>query len=423
MSPKESIYQRLPFYYGWLVFLATFLTLMFMFGLRYSIGVFFVPIQKEFGWSSAVTAGSLTVFFWVYGVFALFISKLYKSIGIRKIILLGGIFLGLGGIIASFTTELWQLYLSWGVLAAIGSSILYTVPNMVLGRFFLKNRGKAVGWSSIGISVGQAVIIPFSAWIVANYGWRYSFLLLGTFVIIGVALPGYLIFRDSPESIGLKKDGGKFISDEKEQSEKIEKSSYKVLTLSEILKTRTFRYILVSYFFQVGGTVSLLTFVVPHIIQLGIDPLLAASAIGVIGIMSAIGSFVFGFISDWIGRKYTIAIALTGMATAMLVSTIIPPNIIALYAWVTLYGLTYGGAPEQYASIVQDYYGTGGDVALYGWVMFFGALGGGLFPLISGYLFDITGNYYASLIFLGVGVVGGLASMLLVKPPKKIETV
>jgi cyanate permease len=55
--------------------------------------------------------------------------------------------------------------------------------------------------------------------------------------------------------------------------------------------------------------------------------------------------------------------------------------------------------------------------------MFFGALGGGLFPLISGYLFDITGNYYASLIFLGVGVVGGLASMLLVKPPKKIETV
>jgi hypothetical protein len=63
MTEQPTIYERLPFYYGWLVFIATFLAYMFMYGLRYSVGVFFVPIQDEFGWTSVTTAGAVTVFF------------------------------------------------------------------------------------------------------------------------------------------------------------------------------------------------------------------------------------------------------------------------------------------------------------------------------------------------------------------------
>ena len=92
---------------------------------------------------------------------------------------------------------------------------------------------------------------------------------------------------------------------------------------------------------------------------------------------------------------------------------------IALYAWVTIYGLTYGGAPEQYASCVADFFGAKGDIDLFGWIMFSGALGGGLFPLIGGYLCDITGSYYASLFLLGFVMICALTAMLFVKPPKK----
>ena len=62
--------KSLPFYYGWVVFAVTFLIYMFMYGLRYSVGVFFIPIQQEFGWSTAVTASAVTVFFWVYATAA-----------------------------------------------------------------------------------------------------------------------------------------------------------------------------------------------------------------------------------------------------------------------------------------------------------------------------------------------------------------
>lgn len=415
MSQKRSFYERLPFFYGWLIFLATLLSYMFMYGLRYSVGVFFVPIQSEFGWTSAMTAGAVTVFFWVYGFAALFVGRLCERIGVRKTVSLGGLLLGVGGFLASLATELWHLYASWGILAAIGSSILYTIPNMVLGRFFLKHRGKAVGWSSIGISAAQAILVPFAAWAVVQYGWRPAYMILSAFVIVGVSIPGYLIFRESPESIGLTKDGVKLASLQEGRDVEDGHSGVTGWTAKEALGTRSFRLILLSYFFQVGGVVSLLTFVVPHIIWLGIDPLVASTAFSVIGVMSAVGSLVFGFVSDLIGRKYTIALTTTGIAASMFVSTVIPPDILLLYAWVTLYGLFYGDAPEQYAAIVTDYFGSREDITLFGYVMFAGALGGGLFPLIGGYLKDLTGSYYASLLFLGAGMLGALTTILPVR--------
>jgi len=419
MPEQESIYQRLPFYYGWLIFLATFMVFMLMYGLRYSVGVFFVPLQREFGWTSAMTAGAVTMFFWVYGFSAIFVGRLYERLGIRKVILLGGILLGTGGILSSLTQSLWQLYFSWGVVAAIGSSILYVIPNMILARFFVRHRGKAVGWASTGISVGQAVLVPFAAWIIATYGWRLSYAIMGSFVIFGVSFLGYIVFRENPESIGLIPDGGKLDPNERTQGLDRKKSTKEEWTTRGALRTHSFRFLLLSYFFTVGSIISLMTFIVPHIIQLGIDPFLAATTFGVIGVMSACGSLVFGVVSDWMGRRNTIITSATGLAVSMFVSAIIPPDIILLYAWMTLYGLSYGGIPEQYAAIVADYFPSRKDVALFGCVTAVGALGGGLFPLIGGFLADLTGSYHASLTFLGLGMVAALVAILQVKQPRR----
>ncbi|MEE9510183.1 MAG: MFS transporter, partial [Candidatus Bathyarchaeia archaeon] len=151
---KEPIYRRLPIYYGWIIFLMSVLTYLFMYGLRYSMGVFFVPLQDQFGWTNAMTTGAVTTFFWVYGLSGIFVGRLLERIGVRKSMFVGGLLLGSGGVLSSLVNDLWQLYVTWGVIAAMGASILYILPNMILARFFLKNRGKAIGWSSIGISLG-----------------------------------------------------------------------------------------------------------------------------------------------------------------------------------------------------------------------------------------------------------------------------
>ncbi len=417
MSSERSIYHRFPFYYGWLIFLETLLIYVFMYGLRYSVGVFFVPLQEEFGWTSTMTSGAVTVFFFVYGLTGLFVGRLSVTIGVRKALFVGGLLLGVGGILSSFTSALWHLYFSWGVVAAMGSSILYTIPNMILSRFFSRHRGKAVGWSSIGISIGQAVLVPFSASVIEFSGWRTAYILLSTFVLLGISCLGYLVFRESPESIGLKIDGGELTTSDQEP--KVEETLEADWLMSDAFQTRTFKLLLVSYFFQVGSIISLLTFVVPHVRRLGVDPLVASTVFSVIGLMSAIGSFIFGVVSDKIGRKSTIIVTAIGLTISMFVSLFIPPNIFSLYVWVTLYGLTYGGIPEQYAAIVADYFKSKQDISLFGYLMFVGALGGSLFPLVGGYLADLTGDYYASLTFLGIGMFCALLTVLPIKPPKK----
>ena len=405
---------RLPFFYGWVVFVLTFLIYMFMYGLRYSVGIFFTPIQQEFGWSTAATASGVTIFFWVYALSAPFVGNLADRIGVRKTVLLGGLLLGGGGAMVSFITELWQLYVVWGVIAAMGSAALYVVPTMALSKFFNRKRGITVGWSSVGVSAGQAVLIPIVASFIPILGWRTSIRALGLVVMIVTAVIGYLFLREDPESLGLHPDGDDTpIMGDKENGNPGEVN----WTPREAVGTMSFRLTAISYFFSVGGIISILTFVVPHMIKIGISPLQASAAFGVIGLMSATGSFVFGIVSDRYGRKITILFTTGGMAVAFLVATVIPANITLLYAWAVLYGVSYGGAPEQYAAITTDYFGRRYNTTLFGLMTLAGGLGGGLFPLIGGWLVDLTDSYYATLLFLGAMMALATLTTYLAKPP------
>lgn len=407
--------RSLPFYYGWVVFAVTFLIYALMFGLRYSVGVFFTPVQQEFGWTTAMTASAVTVFFWVYAFSAPAVGRLAERVGVRGTVLVGGLLLGGGGALVSFVSELWHLYLFWGVIAAMGAAALYVVPTMVLSRFFHRKRGRAVGWSSVGVSVGQAVIIPIVAVVIQEWGWRIAIRTLGLAVVALTSVVGYLFLREDPESMGLQVDGEEPGSEADDDSPAARE--YKP---GEALRTRSFRLIALSYFFCIGGVISILTFAVPHMIMVGIDPIEASKAFGVIGLMSATGSFLFGIVSDRLGRKATILATTGGIAVSFLTASVLPPSLTLLYAWAVLYGLTYGGAPEQYAAIITDYFGRRHGATLFGFLTLAGGLGGGLFPLIGGWLVDRTGAYYTTLLFLAMGMGLATLTMTFTRPPKAI---
>ena len=359
-----------------------------------------------------MTASGVTIFFWVYAFSAPLVGQLSRRIGVRKTVLIGGLLLGGGGVILSQINALWQLYLAWGLIAAIGSAALYVVPTMVLSKFFYKKRGSTVGWSSVGVSAGQALIIPWIASIIPVWGWRQSMLLLGVMVICTTSLIGFFFLREDPEELGLFPDGADIPPEELEDNPIKSDWDPKAATSSWV-----FRLIAISYFFCLGGVISIMTFVVPHMINIGIPSVQASAAFSIIGVMSAVGSIFFGFFSDRFGRKWTI-VATTGLlALAFVVATIIPPDLMFLYAWTVLYGLSYGGAPEQYAAIITDYFGRTHSTTLFGLLTLCGGIGGGLFPLIGGWLVDQTGNYYATLLFLGVGMALATISAFMSKEP------
>jgi len=414
----RSSAKDLPFYYGWVIFAVTFLIYAFMYGLRYSIGVFFTPIQDEFQWTTSMTASVVTIFFWVYALSAPLVGRLAERIGIRKTVLIGGVLLGGGGALVSTVTELWQLYLFWGVIAAAGSAALYVIPTMALSRFFLKKRGRAVGWSSVGVSLGQATIIPLVAVAIRDYGWRPTMMGLGIVVFAVTSIIGYLFLREDPESMGLHVDGEQPSSEIDETPLDVDDPLTPDWEPGEAIGTMSFRLIAVSYFFAVGGIISILTFAVPHMIRIGIDPVKASGAFGVIGLMSGVGSFAFGIVSDRLGRKVTILATTGGLTLSFLVASTLPPNLTLLYAWAALYGLTYGGCPEQYAAIVTDYFGSRYGTTLFGFLTLAGGLGGGLFPLVGGWLVDISGSYYLTLFFLALCMGAASLSILWIRQPR-----
>ena len=410
----RSTAKSLPFYYGWVIFAITFLIYAFMFGLRYSVGVFFTPVQEEFGWTTAMTASAVTAFFWVYAVSAPLVGSLAERIGVRKTVLIGGLLLGGGGALVSTIQELWHLYLFWGVIAATGAAALYVIPTMILSRFFVRKRGRAVGWSSMGVSVGQATIVPIVANLIVVWGWRATMKSLGLVVVVVTSVIGYIFMREDPESMGLHVDGEEPDDLQGEEESKAPDVEWEP---REAMATRSFRLVTISYFFAIGGIISILTFVVPHMIRIGIDPVEASGAFGVIGVMSAAGSFLFGIASDRLGRRVTIIATTGGIALSFFTVSFLPPNLTLLYAWAVMYGLTYGGAPEQYAAIITDYFGRRHSTALFGFLTLGGGIGGGLFPLLGGWLVDITGSYKVTLLVLGCAMLLATFTMLIARSP------
>ncbi len=406
--------KSLPFYYGWVIFAVTFLIYAFMFGLRYSVGVFFTPVQEEFGWTTAMTASAVTVFFWVYAVSAPLVGRLAGRIGVRRTVLIGGLLLGGGGALVSTIQELWHLYLFWGVIAATGAAALYVIPTMILSRFFVRKRGRAVGWSSMGVSVGQATIVPVVASLIVVWGWRATMKTLGLVVVVVTSVIGYIFLREDPESMGLHVDGEEPDDLQGEEESKAPEVEWEP---REAMATRSFRLVTISYFFAIGGIISILTFVVPHMIRIGIDPVEASGAFGVSGVMSAAGSVLFGIVSDRLGRRATIIATTGGIALSFFTVSFLPPNLTLLYAWAVMYGLTYGGAPEQYAAIITDYFGRRHSTTLFGFLTLGGGIGGGLFPLLGGWLVDITGSYKVTLLVLGCAMLLATFTMLLARTP------
>jgi MFS family permease len=408
--------RGLPFYYGWIVFAVTFLIYMFMYGLRYSVGVFFTPIQQEFDWSTAVTASAVTIFFWVYAASAPLVGSLAEKMGVRRTVLFGGLLLGGGGFLVSFVQELWHLYLFWGIIAAVGAAALYIVPTMALSRFFLRKRGRAVGWSSVGVSAGQAIFVPVVAVLIQEHGWRLAIRGFSLAVVTITSVLGYLFIREDPVSMGLSVDGEKY------EEEGLDRAAISSPRLNweprKAMKTSSFRLLALSYFFAVGGIISILTFAVPRMIDIGIDPVKAGGAFGIIGAMSAAGSFLFGIFSDRLGRRATIYVTTAGIALSFFTALTLPPNLILLYAWAILYGLTYGGCPEQYAAIIADYFGNRYSTTIFGFITLAGGLGGGLFPLIGGWLVDLSGTYNWTLWFLAGGMCVATLLIFFTNPPR-----
>src|ERR1700730_16235618 len=291
-------------FYGWTVVTAAGLVLSMAYGTQYAFGVFFAALVEEFGWSRASLSGVFSLYAAVSSGFALVAGRLTDPCGPRTVIAIGGALLGAGLVAMSRVGALWQPYLLYGTIAALGMSTAYVPCNATVARWFTRRRGLAVGLASAGGSLGTLTLPPVAHFLVSRLGWRWSYVVFGLAIFLTLNALAVMMRRD-PETVGLAPDG-----DGPARGPVRPGPPTDDWTISRALRSRQF-WILYGVFTATWTPVFIpLVHLVPMARGLGVPPLLAATLVSAIGGAALIGRLVMGGASDRIGRRGALAIAL-----------------------------------------------------------------------------------------------------------------
>ncbi|MFQ5692215.1 MAG: MFS transporter, partial [Nitrospinota bacterium] len=141
-------------------------------GLSFIIGVFLKPLAREFDWTRGEISLAYSVSMLALGAFSFGAGAMADRWGTRRVLLLGSVILGLGTVLNSRISAIWQLYLFYGVLMGMGRAAFHAPLMAHIARVFQRRRGLAVGLVFSGAGIGLSVMAPLSRYLISEVGWR-----------------------------------------------------------------------------------------------------------------------------------------------------------------------------------------------------------------------------------------------------------
>jgi sugar phosphate permease len=412
-------------FWGWYVVAGAFIVFGVNYGARYCFGVFLKPMCEGLGWSRSVvsTAASLAILF--YGIGGIFSGRLLDRIAPRWIITIGAVSASLGFILTGFVTTPLQFYLVYGILFGLGSSCLgVVVCNSSVGKWFVSKRGVAMAISTNGIGVGILIFAPLAGVIVKIFDWQTGFIVLGAAVFVLCAAVSQLLMRKThPEDYGLLPDGDTTRPMDTAPSPDGRPSLSRQATR---LLLGDSRFWIIASCYSMAVTVEMCTFVhqVAHAEEHGIDPVAAASSMGIISVASIAGRFFYGWLSDRIGdAKFSACLGFIFIAAGMGV-ILFAKTLGIFYLFALFFGFGWGATGVMIPILIVDRFGREVLGTAYGLVIFFAVgLGGGIGPVFGGLIYDLFGSYfYAWLTCLGSMIFATFLILLLKKAPGTLAT-
>ncbi|XP_013193261.1 monocarboxylate transporter 14 [Amyelois transitella] len=164
--------------WGWVVVLASFIISMIADGISFSFGLLYIEFLEEFEASKSTTAWIGSLFIAVPLLSGPVMSALVDRYGCRSMTILGGIISTLGFVLASISTTLEMMMITFGVIAGLGLGLVYVTAVVSIAYWFEKKRNLAVGLGACGTGVGTFVYAPMTQYFIEEYGWRGTILLL-----------------------------------------------------------------------------------------------------------------------------------------------------------------------------------------------------------------------------------------------------
>ncbi|KAL1923292.1 uncharacterized protein VTP21DRAFT_8272 [Calcarisporiella thermophila] len=378
--------------YGWFVVVAAFFLTFYLFGLATGWGVFQDLYSKDIlhdqeSLLSISYIGSLSI--GLMYVFGLISGMINNRFGNRSLLLAATVIQPLGLILASFSSTLWQLYLTQGLLVGLGNGCAFHGGISIIPQWFERYRGLATGIAVSGSGFGGLALAPLSRALIDRLGYRWALRILG---IIGFAtlLSSFFIVRP-----------------------RASRPSHKPSIIHLSFFDMRFAIVMVIGLFAMLGYWQPY-FMLPSyaVATTGLTPQLTAIFVGVISGVASVFRIVLGGCADWLGYTNVLMGSLLLSTISILIFWVFAKSFAFFVIFVILFGASSGGFTSLFPVIVTELVKPEDTPTAMGLAYFSFGVGSLLGPGFSVLLKASNGGDLGSILFAGsVSLVATIAAL------------
>jgi len=353
-------------------------------GLLFSYGIFFKELELEFGWSRTMLSSCSAIAFLSMGILAIMAGRLTDRYGPRIVLGISGVLFGLGFALISQINEPWHLFVIFGLFIGIGLSTHDVATLSTIARWFPKGRGLITAIVKVGTAFGQMLLPVIAAFLIINFGWRLTAIIIGLTAALFLLCSAFLI--KFPKKIEVK-DNTK---------------SNNGIIFNVASKSPIFKKLCIIQFLYFPTLMTIPTHIAVHGTDLGMTQTKAAFLLSAIGAASIIGRLSVGIFLDKMGGRKSYLFCFIPILISLLIFTFVTNHTI-LFLFVALYGFAHGALFVVVSPTIAEYFGLRDHASLFGIVVFCGTIGGAIGPILAGSAFDLTGSYniaFGTLFFL-----------------------
>ena len=391
------------FHYAWVVFVASFVTLLGAAGFRSTPGILIDPLRDEFGWSRATVGTAVSINLLLFGFIGPFAAALQARYGLRRVTVVALTVISLGALGTTRMSEPWQLFLLWGVVVGVGSGCMATVfASTVASRWFVARRGLVTGALTAATASGQLVFLPLLSRLAEGVGWRW----VGVTIAIGAlaVVPIVVLFlRDRPEDMGLLPYGATEASPPAPAARDIRPVHAAFGALGDAWRSGAF-WLLFGSFFVCGLSTNGL--IQTHFLSAAHDHSISASSaagyLALIGIFDVIGTIGSGVLTDrYDPRRLLVVYYVLRGLSLLVIDPALDMRGAGLLAFMMFYGLDWVATVPPTVAICIEQFGTTQGPLVYGWVFAGHQMGAAAAAWGAGQLRDVTGSYRPAFVISG----------------------
>ena len=415
--------SRRNIHYAWVMVGVTFFTALISAGTVGAPGVFIVPLQQEFGWTTAEVSSALSIRFILFGLMAPFAAALLNRYGLRNVTLSALLIVASALLISLAMTKLWQLILLWGVVIGIGTGMTALVLGATIAaRWFAARRGLVVGILTASVATGQLLFLPLLAAITERMGWRIALALIC--VMLAVAASAVLLLmRDRPGDVGLRPFGDDTTQPLPAPSvNKAPILAAALGTLRDASKSRVFWILFLTFFICGASTNGLIqVHLIPMCIDYGIPQVQAASLLAAMGVFDFFGTIFSGWLSDRYDNRWLLFwyYGLRGLSLLLLPFTDFSFYGLSLFAM--FYGLDWIATVPPTVRLTAQRFGPERANLVFGWIFAGHQLGAGASAFAAGLSRTVLESYLPAFFAAGaLCIVAALIMLTISRHPKPV---